>query len=139
MGRGLSELQKDILRLAYVNQHSPEVNPADLNLKRRADVLYPEILHACYGFEPVVRWWAGRELSVKESFLFGGQIFDRHAIGVDRYNRAQAAVSRAVLRLAERGLIQCVQGAYAKWTGADLTAEGVKVVEGSWQASPAVF
>ena len=129
MGRGLSKLQKDILRLAYVNQHSLDVTPPDLNLTRRADVLYPEILHACYGFEPVSRCWCGRELTVKESFLFGGQIFDRHAIGVDRYNRAQAAVSRAVLRLAERGLVQCVRGAYAKWTGANLTAKGVKVVE----------
>jgi hypothetical protein len=127
MGRGLSDLQKDILTCAYNNYatgdnvftHKPShgFNIPPL----RVDAFYYEILIRHFGFENRLkdRDWRGR--------VFTGQHFDKDKIGKERYNAAQAALSRAVTRLHQRGLITFISGALAKWTGVNLTPAGIEV------------
>ena len=84
MARGLSELQRAILALA-------------LAIKRRRgqeglyDLDAPTVLVAVYGF-PVTR--------------DGIYSFERAKIGQGRYQAATAAVSKALRRLVERGLME---------------------------------
>ena len=81
MGRGLSELQKNILQLAYTKQGS---------------VLARDILAEVYGFPATVTNIKSKEV--------GAMIFSRKAIGEKRYQSASVAVAKAFNRLVARGL-----------------------------------
>ena len=96
MGRGLSELQKNILQLAYTNQGS---------------ILARDILAEVYGFPATVSNIKSKEV--------GALIFSREAIGEKRYQSASVSVARAFNRLAARGL---ARREYNK--GISLTKEG---------------
>jgi hypothetical protein len=85
MGRGLSELQKSILIIAYLNR--------DTGIGR---VTNREILIKAYNFhahEPGPCHTSGSP-----------QIFDRKEIGLSRYKSASVSVVKAFNRLAVRGL-----------------------------------
>jgi hypothetical protein len=84
--QGLSKLQRAILKLAIANvRHDAGQNHA---VSRR------EVLEAYYGFRPVR---LGRCRS--------SPVFSRGQIGLSRYRAAQVSLSKAVKRLAARGLL----------------------------------
>lgn len=91
MGRGLSPLQRRILQLAHHNREAGRS-------KRRstADVYAAEIYAEVYGF-PALPGADPRNPA--------HQTFSKEQIGAQEYHAAAASVSRALRRLAERGLL----------------------------------
>jgi hypothetical protein len=105
MGKGLSKLQKTILKIAYRNR--------DAGI---GGVTNQEILIKVYNFPA----HAPGPCHISGS----PQIFDRQKIGLNRYNSASVSVVKAFNRLAERGL------AYRKHNyGIILTERGQKVAK----------
>ncbi len=123
MGRGLSELQRAALCIAFRNR---EAEGRTLDTPGGADAYYHEILADHYGFEPTgpLRYpehyggHAGQRIA-------GGQKFSRRAIGARRYDAAKVALSRAAGRLERRGLVQTRQATMSHWAGISLTETGV--------------
>jgi hypothetical protein len=106
--RGLSQLQRQILRLALDKG-------ADVTLWRA------ELLAACFGFQPKpVRLYGSNDLTKP------GQHFSPQQVGVARYRSAQVSLSRAVRRLEDRGLVAMWEGVYASRRGLQLTPAGVE-------------
>jgi hypothetical protein len=95
MGRGLSDLQRYILRRTGEQEH----------------LSYTEILTDCCGWEPQ---WS----------LPGAQQCDPVAIGRKRYHNTYITVSRACRRLWARGLFAWVSGTRGHWTGVAITEAG---------------
>jgi len=122
---GLSKLQKQILGLALRNRESKDGHE---NSFCDLDVFTPEILEQVYRFPVEERSnFFGTRVSTRKDPT--RQHFDLAVIGRARYNAAQAAVSRALRRLEERGLVERQAGAYAAWCGANLTPEGVRTAQ----------
>jgi hypothetical protein len=120
----LSRLQKQILLMALANR----TKESRTDEGGGADLYYSEILATVYGFKPT------RPLRYGDHYgehagqrIPGGQKFDRQAIGPARYNRAQAAISRAMLRLHSRGLVICSYGVRSRWSGCSLTPAGLAI------------
>ena len=111
MGRGLSEIQKDILRLAVVNRDDPE-------RKASTDLYYGQVYVDVFGWK--VKHKYRRPLSEHP----GGQNFDLDEIGRKHYDVVLASVSRAVRRLEERGLVVRMVGSTCHWAGLNLTDQG---------------
>ncbi len=125
MGRGLSDLQKAILRIALRQQEAHAAEAAGLvaSFGREpsaygCDVQHKDVLAEHFGFQKR----KAKMFSFEEP-----DRFDRQAIGPAIYNRAEAALSRAIVRLESRGLVHRAQGAVARWSGATLTDEGLRV------------
>lgn len=78
MTKGLSRLQKKILRIVYRN---------------RGSVLARDVLARVYGFPANIQ---GKKV--------GAMIFNRRKIGPKRYQAASTATARSFNRLAARGL-----------------------------------
>jgi hypothetical protein len=111
MSRGLSELQKKILQLAYTNQ---------------GNILARDILAEVYGFPPTVT-------NIKDKRP-SAMVFSRKAICEKRYQSASVAVAKAFNRLAARGL---ARRKYNK--GITLTKEGkdmAVMISGPARGSP---
>jgi hypothetical protein len=106
MGKGLSELQIKILKMAYKNRNRGSGS---------GDVTNREVLIGVYGFRPLY------SLQEKRN---GAIIFDRQAIGINLYRSASVSVAKAFNRLADRGLARRKYG-----HGIILTDEGFKVAE----------
>ena len=122
----LSSLQQQILTMAWANR----VKEGRTAESRGADLYYSEVLATVYGFPPI--WPIRYSENWKEyagERICGGKMFDRQAIGLARYNRAQAAVSRAMNRLGLRGLITCLCGRNCRWSGCSLTEKGLAFCE----------
>ncbi len=117
MGRGLSDLQKTILRLALRNRNVGDGGGPTWGV----DVLHSEVLVEHFG-------WHGETRNQWGNRIQGGNIFDRLAIGPKAYASARAALSRAVARLEQRGLAVAVHGV-TRWAGATLTDAGVALAE----------
>ena len=120
MGRGLSELQRDILRLALQNRErncTQLVTRADRGASGR-DLYYCQIFEKLFG-------WRNRTRRI--SYLHHGQHFSRREIGKGSYDSVHASVSRAVSRLMKRGLV--VEWKGLCWSGIDLTVAGVRVAD----------
>ncbi|RKX62179.1 MAG: hypothetical protein DRP37_02205 [Thermodesulfobacteriota bacterium] len=101
MSRGLSELQKNILQMAYTTQDS---------------ILARDVLAEVYGFPATVT-------NIKDKRQ-GALVFSRKAIGERRYQSASVSVAKAFNRLAARGL------AHREYNeGITLTKEGVDVAK----------
>ncbi len=122
--RKLSKLQKQILALALGNKLREE---RAFDMGSGADVFYSEILATVYGFplERPLREVAGDFAGMRT----GGHRFDPKRIGKARYNAAQAAVSRAVLRLESRGLVLWARSVCSHWSGCDLTPAGFEYAQ----------
>jgi hypothetical protein len=107
MGKGLSELQKSILRMAYQNRRGGYGS---------GDVKNREVLIEVYRFpfhSPSADTSSGTP-----------QIFKRQEIGISRYRSASVSVAKAFNRLVKRGL------AIRKYNhGIILTEEGTKKAE----------
>ena len=122
MGRGLSELQKSIVTLA-LRSYEP-------NRTGGADLYYSEIFAEVYQWQPTLSPLRGKPSTYmgyqSDGRRPGSQHFSKAAIGAKTYNSAQAAVSRAVTRLWNRGLVTPVIGARSRWSGLNLTETGAK-------------
>ncbi len=106
MARGLSELQKKILKIAYRNRG---------RMSKQGDVKNCEVLIEVYNFPAH---------SPGPSYTSGTpQLFNCQEIGMNRYRSAAVSVVKAFNRLAERRL------AHRKHNhGIILTEAGVKVI-----------
>ena len=107
----LSRLQRWILYAAFDNR---SVDPA----APKVDLYNHEILAGYFGFP--MRWYDREPLHSHP----GAHRFDREQIGRERYDAAQASVSRAVKRLEARGLVERYAGAASRWAGLRLTDAG---------------
>ncbi len=121
--RPLSDLQKKILELALANR----IKEGRGETSNGADLYTSEILVRVYGFTTVA--YSAETDEARARRLPGHHIIERTIVGRDRYNSAQAAISRATGRLAARGLVSCIRGLYAGWAGVDLTADGIEVAK----------
>ncbi len=94
MTRGLSKLQRSILKLAYQNR------PQDPN--QPCEVIRSDVLQSLYGWRPV-----------RHRFRASTPIFDRQEVGMAKYRAAQVSVTKAINRLKHRGLVtysmRCLQ------------------------------
>ena len=141
MGRGLSGLQKTILRMAHDNR----VSMKRTDESRGADLYYYEVLAAVWRFDRHPRTDSrgtpaplrvpedhAEHVETSDGFRRtpGHQHFSKAAIGAEKYNAATASLSRAVTRLEGRGLVRVMQGARSLWTGVVLTPDGIKFAEG---------
>jgi hypothetical protein len=149
----LSKLQKQILFLALDNRLDEGRNG---NETSSCDLARNQIMAEVYGFPLAKRetvWLAvdkygdvmtdedGEEIVARREFRreslrdrngkrdIHGKKFEMADIGRERYNAAQAAVSRAMARLEQRGLVTRVCGGYSHWAGINLTPAGVAVVQ----------
>jgi hypothetical protein len=140
MGRGLSDLQKQILRIVYERRQGRDFDLEEREWHElrtsnrllqgfpnrvRHDTRHPEIIAKLYDW-PL--WWSykqGRYLRPSEgaSVRDWGQNWNRAVIGLVEYNRKTAAYYRAVSRLKARGLLTD-QG-----PGLWITEEGMRVAE----------
>ena len=142
MGRGLSPLQKTVLRLALDNRVA-EGDPAARAARRAArrgftqtaaqlaESTHPVDVYRAladyYEWGHRAVWpWSERVVKTRKP---GGWTFSRDSVGAAQYNAGQAAVSRALRRLEDRGLITVRVGVHARWTGANLTEAGVLAAE----------
>ena len=116
VGKGLSELQKAVLRLACENRERGQGGRVLADGSQiGTDVTYPQVLAGYFGWEA-----AGSRSRFYQ--------FSKKEIGEKRYRSAMASLSRAFGRLEARGLIERTHSLMAAgWTGADLTDEGREV------------
>lgn len=121
MGRGLSELQRTILRLALVARRKPPPDQSWLPPKLREQLPppSPEPLRLA---EVLIRHWGWQPIPGRTSYD-GAPKFDPEQIGRRRYNAARASLARAVRRLRERNLIR------RSAAGIHLTDAGLPVAE----------
>ncbi len=125
----LSPLQKKILLIALRWRG-----------KACSDVYSQDIKVEVFGLQPMRHYWSGWELnsSVQQGTArlsedhpsmanghYGGQIFNRQAIGHKTYNVVSVSVSRALKRLTERHLL------YQSGAGWSLTYHGVELAKTS--------
>ena len=141
MPRGLSALQKRILAEALERRRSRNLDTERAEgvrlmarhglgpdaYKAAPDVYYAELLASVWGFPTTQLLPAERAARFGENQTpprWGGQYFDRAAIGPETYNKATTTLWRAVKRLEGRGLV--VRAFHGK-TGVLLTDEGLRV------------
>jgi len=110
----LSDLQRSILRLAYRNRVAEGRTGDEWKV---ADVYYVEVLVDHFKF-PAPR----ADLRSPE-----GKSFKRDGSTGRAIASANAALSRAVRRLAARGLCLAMCGRRTRWSGVNLTDAGVRV------------
>ncbi|MGE5610670.1 MAG: hypothetical protein ACM359_15575 [Bacillota bacterium] len=113
MGRGLSKLQLSILFLAERNWHCHPNQP---------HVYYAEILTVHFGWKPESP--IGHDLRGRP----GCHRFSKARIGAEKYAATMAVLSRAVGRLAQRGLVTRVRGTDSHWSAANLTCKGERFI-----------
>jgi hypothetical protein len=117
----LSKLQRWMVARAYRNRIAEKRGGTG----QGADLFYKEVLASFYDFE--YEHFNPEYDDLRRSF--GHKRFDPEVIGRSRYNAASAAISRAVARLAKRGLVTQVCGAVSHWAGIELTELGVVLAE----------
>jgi hypothetical protein len=121
MGRGLSDLQRGILRLALA-RHEQYADREDRSggPPRPADVYAHDVLHHLYG------WPASRT-----GRLYYGRVhhFSSAEIGRTRYGSDRTAVARALARAAQRGLLEHAPS-YTGAAGWNLTPAGLAYARG---------
>ena len=106
MGRGLSELQRVILTTALKR---PGISTSDFDGR-------------AYGINSVPGQELGADIRhehIHKAF-YGEQ---------ERTNAARVAISRAMVRLADRGLIVLMEAKCNNWAGGNLTEEGKNVAK----------
>lgn len=111
----LSRLQRFILERACKNRITESRGPDS----KGADLYYSEVLAGFFGFPT-------HHADLRKSI--GGHKFDIGKIGPRKYNAAQAAISRTMLRLMTRGLVVGMRGACSRWSGCNLTIAGMQAV-----------
>jgi hypothetical protein len=132
VGRGLSKLQRFIVTEAA----------------KRKRLYYADICYHFFGWplselrseswHPRMRYYVGEiENRVETTWEAGGtlgspgtQRFDRDVIGVKRYRSVLTIISRACLRLGDRGLVQCLKGETSHWSAVEITNKGREFLNG---------
>jgi hypothetical protein len=109
----LSRLQRWILYAAFENRLGDPGAP-------EVDLYTHEILAGYFAFP--MRWYDREPLHSKP----GSHRFDREQIGRERYDAAQASISRTVRRLEARGLVERYVADVSRWAGLRLTDAGVE-------------
>lgn len=139
MGRGLSDLQKQILSIVYERRQGRDFDQEErkwheLVASNRLlqgfpsrvhhDLRHPEIVAKLYNW-PLWSYKEGRYLRPSEGASVNdwGQNWNRDIIGGIEYNRKTAAYYRAVSRLKSRGLLADDR------SGLWITDEGMRVAE----------
>ena len=118
MGRGLSDLQKSVMWIAYRNrmrewrQIVEHETKGGADWTKRDEVFNQEVLVEHFG------WWWPWKRSPRDSTHWHN--FSKAEIGGKKYSSAHAALSRAIGRLLKRGLL-----AWGRW-GYNLTDRGVR-------------
>ncbi len=114
MGRGLSELQQDIIVIAYENKEAGLVSyETREGPVMSAHVKREQILRERFGWQPADRF----------GFLL--KTFSKKEIGAEHYNRVMASLSRSLHRLEQRGMAWRTYSYRADaWSGVELTEEG---------------
>jgi hypothetical protein len=146
VGRGLSELQKRILRVVYERRQGRDFDQEERDWHERAannpymqgihywvrfDIRHPEIIAALYDWP---RYWArreGRYIRPSEGAHVAdwGQNWHRDVVGQAEYNRKTASYYRAVSRLKRRGLLaERGAGLWITDEGQRVVADGGKVI-----------
>jgi hypothetical protein len=139
MGRGLSDLQQQLLVLAWRNRQDlnrqAEVYQSDTLTYRRngqparrmvtvrghVDLYYAEALCTIWGWHSQADWPIWVTPSARQ--------FSKRRIGARRYTTARVILTRACERLEARGLVQRRGGAYVNWNGIQLTTFGAQLAE----------
>lgn len=117
MGRGLSDLQKTILRLALANRDK------DLDDETHgADVYHWEILAEYFGWKEFLDEYRLGSHSIYVRF-------PKEQIEESRYRGARVSLTRALDRLQTRGLLTRVTGMHFRWMGANLTPKGIEIAK----------
>lgn len=111
MGRGLSPLQRWMLRKALDNRIK-EGRTAEIG--HGADLYYFEIKQGYFGL--------GSKCSEGARESPGNHRFNASEPG---YRAASASINRAARRLNARGLVECVFALTTRWSGIVLTSTGV--------------
>jgi hypothetical protein len=129
MGRGLSPLQQQILRLAWAREQPTPPRHEDYT------VLYShEILVRVYGWTVTHgrgEWWRERGLAPAQAWHFQpGQI------GQARYRAGIVAVSRSLRRLRDRGLLEQMHG--GGWRLTDQGRAAVQAVMVDYVVQPPI-
>jgi hypothetical protein len=108
MGRGLSPLQRYIVAKAATVDR----------------LYYHDILEDYYGWKSHMKRFHRRE-----RYMPGEQKFWPAEIGEQRYHATMVTLSRSTARLAQRGLVTCLQGTIANWSGVEITPAGRRLAE----------
>jgi len=109
--RGISVLQRAIIRIAYQHRQRAESNQADL-----------------FFYQFVVEYFF-KATRAEDKPDPDRQHFTRKKVGRRRYQRTMTSLSRAVTRLEERGLVRRVKVKGCQWTGLSLTSKGLAMAE----------
>ena len=112
MGRGLSNLQKCILVTALKRPDITVSSQEDVRVAAQSRALGLDMPIGKVGDEQGVHI---RTATIHRAF-YGRK--------VPRTNATRVAISKALYRLADRGLVTIWVGKYSNWTGANLTEEG---------------
>ena len=110
MARGLSDLQKMILKLAHERRMRGQKTGS-------CDVCTTQLLMDIYDWPLAC-----------DCFSVAAHNFDRNEIGQRDYDQAMVTVSRAVRRLEARGLVTRFKSCHA-WSGISLTPAGIQASE----------
>lgn len=121
MARGLSDLQKNILVIAYRRRKKAEAEgkyPSDIH---GCDVLAAHVLEGYFGW---------KKSGIYNYIARGGKNFDRETIGRSKYNSTRSTLSKTFKRLQDRGLVMPARGKeYNTWKGYNLTEEGIEIAK----------
>jgi len=121
-GSKLSKLQRWILTHAHKNRVAEH---RDLGADG-ADLFYGQVLAGFYQFPRTAPWEIWEPWQKTRPVA---QTFSACEIGQAKYNAAHAAVSRALERLRQRGLIDILRGTWVYWKGINLTGAGAAFAE----------
>lgn len=104
MARGLSKLQQAILLLGFLNRAKPVGQ--ECQFTRR------EVLQLYYGWQPC-----------RQSVRRSSRVFRRDQVGLAKYQAAQVSLTKAIKRLAKRGLVDYTPHRMT------VTSAGIRVIE----------
>ncbi len=90
MARGLSDIQRKILILAYRNRYHHE------------DLYYPEIFNLIFHWPKSYGWRAGDQ---SDWIINDRQNYSRELIGLAQYKSTRISISKSISRLVNRGLV----------------------------------
>ena len=120
MGRGLSDLQRWMLRRA--------AEKPDCTDNGGCELLVGRVIAEHFEVTPALWPSQQNEDGTAMPLTLRGPVFKDHA---KEAATARAAIVRAMNRLEERGLAERLSGAYSRWSGMSLTNEGKSLVV-SW-------
>jgi len=118
MARGLSDLQKNILVMAYSRKLKALTEGTYMARGYGCDLLAAHVLEGYYGWKTA---------GIYDYIAPGGHNFDRATIGRNKYNSTRSTLSNTFRSLVYRGLVTLSSGnEYVTWSGINLTEEGIE-------------